>query len=228
MSDEGVETPAAATDEKEMGEENAISDSGNGDSTKEPKKFSVHKVKFGPELNDPLADTATDDANEPSSPSIEDGQPKSPMTPEHFTFGYATNEAIPMTIFYRSQHSHGHSGKQRPTLQELRKGLENDKAEFVEQPAPPDDKKMEEGSDPLEVRNRSVLNAPKFGWIKGVLFGCLLNIWGVMLYLRLSWVVGHAGIGLATVIVLLSAVVTTLTTLSMSAVCTNGEVKGGE
>lgn len=126
MSDEGVETPAA-TDEKEMGEENAISDAGNGDSTKEPKKFSVHKVKFGPELNDPLADTATDDANEPSSPSIEDGQPKSPMTPEHFTFGYATNEAIPMTIFYRSQHSHGHSGKQRPTLQELRKGLENDK-----------------------------------------------------------------------------------------------------
>lgn len=87
---------------------------------------------------------------------------------------------------------------------------------------------MEEQSDPLEIRDRSVLNAPKFGWIKGVLFGCLLNIWGVMLYLRLSWVVGHAGIGLATVIVLLSAVVTTLTTLSMSAVCTNGEVKGGE
>jgi len=89
---------------------------------------------------------------------------------------------------------------------------------------------VEEDSDLVEmhVRNRSVLNAPKFGWIKGVLFGCLLNIWGVMLYLRLSWVVGHAGIGLATVIVLLSAVVTTLTTLSLSAVCTNGEVKGGE
>ena len=61
-----------------------------------------------------------------------------------------------------------------------------------------------------------------------MLFGCLLDICGVMLYLRLSWVVGHAGIGLATVIVLLSAVVTTLTTLSMSAVCTNGEVKAGE
>ena len=48
-----------------------------------------------------------------------------------------------------------------------------------------------------------------------------------MLYLRLTWVVGHAGIGLASVIVLLSAVVTTLTALSMSAVCTNGEVKEG-
>ena len=90
-----------------------------------------------------------------------------------------------------------------------------------------DESKLEDG-DALEVRTRGVVNAPKFGWIKGVLFSCLLNIWGVMLYLRLSWVVGHAGIGLASVIVLLSAVVTTLTTLSMSAVCTNGEVKGGK
>ena len=90
-----------------------------------------------------------------------------------------------------------------------------------------DKSKIEDG-DALEVRTRGTVAAPKFGWIKGVLFGCLLNIWGVMLYLRLSWVVGHAGIGLASVIVLLSAVVTTLTTLSMSAVCTNGEVKGGK
>ena len=61
-----------------------------------------------------------------------------------------------------------------------------------------------------------------------MLFGCLLNIWGVMLYLRLPWVVGQAGIALASLIVIMSAVVTTLTTLSLSAVCTNGEVKGGE
>ena len=56
---------------------------------------------------------------------------------------------------------------------------------------------------------------------------CLLNIWGVMLFIRLSWVTGQAGIGLATVIILLSAMVTVITTLSMSAICTNGEVKGG-
>ena len=82
--------------------------------------------------------------------------------------------------------------------------------------------------DELEVKSRGPSKAPKFGWVRGVLFGCLLNIWGVMLYLRLSWVVGHAGIGLASVIILLSAVVTTLTTLSMSAVCTNGKIKGGD
>ena len=34
-------------------------------------------------------------------------------------------------------------------------------------------------------------------------------------------------VGLASVIVLLSTCVTILTTLSMSAICTNGEVKGG-
>lgn len=69
--------------------------------------------------------------------------------------------------------------------------------------------------------------APKFGWIKGVMLRCLLNIWGVMLFLRLTWVVGQSGIGWSTVIIMLSALVTVVTTLSMSAVCTNGEVKGG-
>ncbi len=48
-----------------------------------------------------------------------------------------------------------------------------------------------------------------------------------MLFIRLSWVVGQAGIGLAAVIILLSGVVTVITTLSMSAICTNGEVKSG-
>jgi len=35
----------------------------------------------------------------------------------------------------------------------------------------------------------------KFGWIQGVLMRCLLNIWGVMLFLRLSWVVAQTGVG---------------------------------
>lgn len=67
----------------------------------------------------------------------------------------------------------------------------------------------------------------KFGWIKGVLVPCLLNIWGVMLFLRLTWVVGQAGIGLSVLIIVISDIVTTLTSLSMSAICTNGQIKGG-
>ncbi|GBM78309.1 Bumetanide-sensitive sodium-(potassium)-chloride cotransporter [Araneus ventricosus] len=69
--------------------------------------------------------------------------------------------------------------------------------------------------------------AVKFGWIKGVYIRCLLNIWGVMLFLRMGWMTGQCGIVLAIVIVLLSTVVTVITTLSMSAICTNGDVKGG-
>ncbi|PFX30422.1 solute carrier family 12 member 2-like [Stylophora pistillata] len=216
MSDEVVKRPdeeKCDTNAEESPRIQAVED--GGESTEPKKKFSVLKVKFGPE---PSGDTNGEDSNEsppPSSPI------KSPQTPDMYT----TNEAIPMTIFYRSQHSHGQGGKQRPTLQQLRKGLENDKAEFTEEPAPLDDSKLEDGQDSIEIRNAK--SAPKFGWIKGVLFGCLLNIWGVMLYLRLSWVVGQAGIALASVIVILSAVVTTMTTLSLSAVCTNGEVKGG-
>ncbi|XP_047532293.1 bumetanide-sensitive sodium-(potassium)-chloride cotransporter [Vanessa atalanta] len=67
----------------------------------------------------------------------------------------------------------------------------------------------------------------KLGWIQGVLIPCLLNIWGVMLFLRISWVVAQAGIGLTLVIIAVSAIVCVITTLSMSAICTNGEVKGG-
>ena len=56
---------------------------------------------------------------------------------------------------------------------------------------------------------------------------CLLNIWGVMLFLRLSWVAAQSGIIHGTIILLLASLVTIVTTMSMSAICTNGEVKGG-
>ena len=39
--------------------------------------------------------------------------------------------------------------------------------------------------------------------------------------------VAHAGTGLASVVILVSSAVTLITALSMSAICTNGEVKGG-
>ncbi|KAF3426875.1 hypothetical protein E2986_03307 [Frieseomelitta varia] len=67
----------------------------------------------------------------------------------------------------------------------------------------------------------------KLGWIQGVLIPCLLNIWGVMLFLRLSWVVAQAGILQSIIIIGISAAVCVITTLSLSAISTNGEVKGG-
>uniref|UniRef100_A0A671N2T3 Solute carrier family 12 member 1 n=1 Tax=Sinocyclocheilus anshuiensis TaxID=1608454 RepID=A0A671N2T3_9TELE len=67
----------------------------------------------------------------------------------------------------------------------------------------------------------------KFGWIKGVLVRCMLNIWGVMLFIRLSWVFGQAGIVILFLSILVYIVVTSVTCLSMSAICTNGVVRGG-
>ena len=67
----------------------------------------------------------------------------------------------------------------------------------------------------------------KLGWIQGVLIPCLLNIRGVMLFLRLSWVVAQAGILHTCIIIGISALVCVVTTLSLSAISTNGEVKGG-
>ena len=48
-----------------------------------------------------------------------------------------------------------------------------------------------------------------------------------MLFLRLSWVVAEAGILQAILVVLLATAVTSITTLSMSAISTNGMIKGG-
>jgi amino acid transporter len=67
----------------------------------------------------------------------------------------------------------------------------------------------------------------KFGTWDGVYTSCMLNIFGVIMFLRLGWVVGQAGIIVSIVIILLATVVTTTTSCSMSAICTNGEVKGG-
>ncbi|KAL1139874.1 hypothetical protein AAG570_006851 [Ranatra chinensis] len=48
-----------------------------------------------------------------------------------------------------------------------------------------------------------------------------------MLFLRLSWVVSQSGIGESLLIIAISAIVCVITTLSLSAISTNGEVKGG-
>jgi len=52
-------------------------------------------------------------------------------------------------------------------------------------------KKDDSFEEEVEVKKGKVI---KFGWIEGVFMRCLLTIWGTMLFLRLTWVVGQAGI----------------------------------
>ncbi len=69
--------------------------------------------------------------------------------------------------------------------------------------------------------------APKLGTFLGVFTPTALTILGVIMYLRLGWVVGHAGLIGALAIVLFSNAITAVTALSMSALATNMRVGVG-
>ncbi|KAK6631514.1 hypothetical protein RUM44_006041 [Polyplax serrata] len=125
------------------------------------------------------------------------------------SFQHHTLEALPRLDNYRNDFD----GLKRPSLGELHGEEKDMKLDNLDNVAPP---KNEPGG-----------HGVKLGWIQGVLIPCLLNIWGVMLFLRLSWVVAQSGISGSLIIIVLSAVVCVLTTTSMSAICTNGEVEGG-
>eukprot|EP00039_Didymoeca_costata_P007553 m.101172 g.101172 ORF g.101172 m.101172 type:complete len:928 (+) comp13734_c0_seq7:143-2926(+) len=62
---------------------------------------------------------------------------------------------------------------------------------------------------------------------QGVFVPCVLSMFSSILFLRIGYLVGQAGLPVALVLVLVSYIVVTLTTLSLSAISTNGLVKGG-
>ncbi|XP_075884078.1 solute carrier family 12 member 6 isoform X2 [Nelusetta ayraudi] len=69
--------------------------------------------------------------------------------------------------------------------------------------------------------------SPQMGTFMGVYLPCLQNIFGVILFLRLTWVVGSAGVLQALCIVFVCCCCTMLTAISMSAIATNGVVPAG-
>uniref|UniRef100_A0A8D0CV47 Solute carrier family 12 member 4 n=1 Tax=Sander lucioperca TaxID=283035 RepID=A0A8D0CV47_SANLU len=69
--------------------------------------------------------------------------------------------------------------------------------------------------------------SPNMGTLMGVYLPCLQNIFGVILFLRLTWIVGMAGIMQSLLIVLMCCSCTMLTAISMSAIATNGVVPAG-
>jgi len=67
----------------------------------------------------------------------------------------------------------------------------------------------------------------KLGTVMGVFVPCLQNILGVILFLRSSDIVGWVGISLNELVVGLCCATTFFTSLSLSAIATNGAIKGG-
>uniref|UniRef100_A0A8C8F0I6 Solute carrier family 12 member 3 n=1 Tax=Oncorhynchus tshawytscha TaxID=74940 RepID=A0A8C8F0I6_ONCTS len=124
--------------------------------------------------------------------------------------GYDTLDVGPNYDFYANTNAQGRVRRSRPSLFQLHSNIEVSSTHLASrQHTSPGDKPT------------------RFGWVKGVMIRCMLNIWGVILYLRLPWITAQAGIGLTWVIILLSSCITGITGLSTSAIATNGRVKGG-
>uniref|UniRef100_A0A3B3VCL8 Solute carrier family 12 member 7-like n=1 Tax=Poecilia latipinna TaxID=48699 RepID=A0A3B3VCL8_9TELE len=84
-----------------------------------------------------------------------------------------------------------------------------------------------EEADEEEGTKKKTVKSPQMGTIMGVYLPCLQNILGVILFLRLTWIVGTAGILESLAIVGLCCSCTMLTAISMSAIATNGVVPAG-
>ncbi|XP_036202436.1 solute carrier family 12 member 3 isoform X2 [Myotis myotis] len=146
------------------------------------------------------------------------------------TFGYNTIDVVPAYEHYANSALPGQPRKVRPTLADLHSFLKEGSPlhalAFDSRPS----HEMTDGlvEDEAGTSGEKSPGEPvRFGWVKGVMIRCMLNIWGVILYLRLPWITAQAGIVLTWIIILLSVTVTSITGLSISAISTNGKVKSG-
>nr|XP_044617400.1 solute carrier family 12 member 3 isoform X2 [Equus asinus] len=146
------------------------------------------------------------------------------------TFGYNTIDVVPAYDHYANSTLPGEPRKVRPTLADLhsflKEGSHLHALAFDSRPS----HEMTDGLVEDEAGTggeKSPAEPVRFGWVKGVMIRCMLNIWGVILYLRLPWITAQAGIVLTWIIILLSVTVTSITGLSISAISTNGKVKSG-
>ncbi|XP_061028388.1 solute carrier family 12 member 3 isoform X2 [Eubalaena glacialis] len=146
------------------------------------------------------------------------------------TFGYNTVDVVPAYEHYANSTLPGEPRKVRPTLADLhsflKEGSHLHALAFDSRPS----HEMTDGLVEDEAGTNGEKNPEepvRFGWVKGVMIRCMLNIWGVILYLRLPWITAQAGIVLTWIIILLSVTVTSITGLSISAISTNGKVKSG-
>uniref|UniRef100_A0A672M0F8 Solute carrier family 12 member 4 n=1 Tax=Sinocyclocheilus grahami TaxID=75366 RepID=A0A672M0F8_SINGR len=87
--------------------------------------------------------------------------------------------------------------------------------------------KEHEEAESADASRRQMPKSPNMGTLMGVYLPCLQNIFGVILFLRLTWIVGTAGVVQSFLIVLMCCSCTMLTAISMSAIATNGVVPAG-
>ncbi|KAG0311680.1 hypothetical protein BGZ99_009989 [Dissophora globulifera] len=67
----------------------------------------------------------------------------------------------------------------------------------------------------------------KLGVLSGVFVPCVLSIWGIILFLRFGFIIGQAGVMGTLGMFVVGYLINIFTSLSLSAISTNGTVRGG-
>ncbi|XP_066183884.1 solute carrier family 12 member 3 isoform X2 [Sylvia atricapilla] len=119
------------------------------------------------------------------------------------TFGYNTVDVVPAYEHYANSKGVEDPRKGRPSLADLHSILKPDSGRLrtpvsdLQQSNGLPEAGPEAGLEEAEGEpgKDSVQEPVRFGWVKGVMIRCMLNIWGVILYLRLPWITAQAGIG---------------------------------
>lgn len=101
-------------------------------------------------------------------------------------------------------------------------GLKSMTGEQIPAPSSPRD-----GEDISIANGHPKQTGPMLGTMMGVFVPCLQNILGIIYYIRFSWIVGMGGIGESLLLVAFCGSCTFLTSISLSAIATNGAMKGG-
>uniref|UniRef100_A0A3Q3XFE4 Uncharacterized protein n=1 Tax=Mola mola TaxID=94237 RepID=A0A3Q3XFE4_MOLML len=91
----------------------------------------------------------------------------------------------------------------------------------------PTGSKEHEEAENNEEGSRPSKKPIKLGTLMGVYLPCIQNIFGVILFLRMTWMVGIGGVFGSFIIVFMCCSTTMLTAISMSAIATNGVVPAG-
>ncbi|KAJ0355516.1 hypothetical protein COL154_000256 [Colletotrichum chrysophilum] len=79
----------------------------------------------------------------------------------------------------------------------------------------------------LSSMEQASSKSPKLGVVSGVYIPVCLNIFSILMFLRFGWILGQVGLLGMLGLLVTAYLVDFLTTLSLSAIASNGEVKGG-
>ncbi|XP_033099424.1 solute carrier family 12 member 8-like isoform X1 [Anneissia japonica] len=83
------------------------------------------------------------------------------------------------------------------------------------------------GHKPWWKANFFIKEPVLFGTWDGVFTSCMINIFGVVIFLRTGWMVGNAGIGLSVLIIFITVIVALVAALSAIGICERCKIQSG-